>query len=46
MWPRSILMVSPKGFRVDYAINPYMLDSQGHLQRIDEEKAHVQWRRV
>jgi N-dimethylarginine dimethylaminohydrolase len=46
MYPRSLLMVSPKGFRVEYAINPHMLDSTGRLQRVDEEKAFLQWQRV
>lgn len=46
MWPRSILMVSPKGFRVDYAINPYMVDSAGRLQQVDQEKAMAQWGKV
>jgi N-dimethylarginine dimethylaminohydrolase len=46
MYPRSILMVSPKGFRIDYAINPYMLDANGRLKIVDQEKAAAQWQKL
>lgn len=42
-WPKKILMVRPNGFRVEYAINPYMLDEHGKLQQIDTAKANSQW---
>ncbi len=43
MWPRSALMVSPIGFKVNYAINPYMTDENGNLNQVDTELAHQQW---
>ncbi len=43
MWPKSVLMVTPEGFRVDYAINPYMKDSNGNLQVVDTKLAQQQW---
>ena len=42
-WPRTVLMVTPNGFRVEYAINPYMLDSNGNLQNINSLTALKQW---
>src|SRR5262249_19323655 len=44
-WPamRRVLMVSPKHFRVEYAINAYMTTKKGELQRVDEEQAQKQW---
>lgn len=45
-FPKRVLMVRPNGFRVDYAINPYMLDASGTLQSVDEGKAHVQWNQI
>lgn len=45
-WPRSILMVSPKGFRVEYSINPFMRDTNGRLHIVDQEKALAQWLKV
>lgn len=36
-------MVDPIGFRVEYAINPHMLDSSGRLNQIDPAKARHQW---
>lgn len=36
-------MVTPHGFRVEYAINPYMRDENGALKVVDAEKAHGQW---
>jgi N-dimethylarginine dimethylaminohydrolase len=38
-----MLMVRPNGFRVDYAINPYMLDENGQLKKVDQELAMRQW---
>lgn len=40
---RMCLMVSPEHFRVDYAINPHMLDPDGRLNVIDRERARAQW---
>ena len=42
-WPKNILMVKPNGFRVEYAINPYMLDERGELQKVDTARASAQW---
>jgi N-dimethylarginine dimethylaminohydrolase len=42
-WPKSVLMVKPNGYRVEYAINPYMRDSNGQLHKVDEPKALQQW---
>lgn len=42
-WPKDLLMVRPHGFRVEYAINPYMLDANGELQKVDSGRALVQW---
>ena len=42
-WPCKVLMVTPNGFRVEYAINPYMLDSNGKLQNINSLTALKQW---
>jgi N-dimethylarginine dimethylaminohydrolase len=42
-WPQKILMVRPNGFRVEYAINPYMRDAEGRLQQVDTAKANAQW---
>jgi N-dimethylarginine dimethylaminohydrolase len=36
-------MVTPDHFRVDYAINAYMMDSSGNLQNIDSARAVRQW---
>src|SRR4051812_35485798 len=46
MWPRTILMVTPKGYRIEYAINPHMADSAGRLHRVDEARALEQWRNI
>ena len=43
MFSKRILMVRPNGFRVDYAINPYMLDARGNLQKVDSVLALKQW---
>lgn len=45
-FPKQVLMVRPNGFRVEYAINPYMRDENGNLQKIDEAKAYRQWQTV
>ena len=42
-WPKNLLMVRPNGFRVDYAINPYMRDAQGNLKTVHQAKALQQW---
>jgi len=42
-WPKRMLMVRPHGFRVDYAINPYMLDEKGQLKKVDQALAMRQW---
>src|SRR6185312_12702860 len=42
-WPKRMLMVRPNGFRVDYAINPYMLDEKGQLKKVDQALAMRQW---
>lgn len=36
-------MVEPIGFRVDYAINDFMTDESGELQRVDTQNAYEQW---
>jgi N-dimethylarginine dimethylaminohydrolase len=43
MWPNAILMVSPRGYRVDYAINPHMIDTSGKLNRVIAALATAQW---
>ncbi len=42
-WPKKVLMVRPNGYRVEYAINPYMRDASGALQKVDPLKAQAQW---
>lgn len=42
-WPRTMLMVSPEHFDVEYCINPHMLDSEGNLNKVDRPKAQQQW---
>ncbi|MES2965175.1 MAG: arginine deiminase-related protein [Bdellovibrionota bacterium] len=41
--PKHILMTTPTGFRIAYAINPHMLDEQGKLKVVDGTKAREQW---
>src|SRR3989344_5687014 len=41
--PRRVLMVSPEHFRIEYAINPYMTNAAGELNRVDEARARAQW---
>jgi len=45
-WPKKVLLVKPVGFRVEYAINPYMLDENGNLQQVDSGRAGEQWKKV
>ena len=45
-WPDTILMVSPRGYRVEYAINPFMKDAQGRLKQVDAAKAEAQWKQI
>lgn len=45
-WPNTILMVSPEGFRVEYAINPFMHDADGRLKQVDSAKAEKQWQKL
>lgn len=42
-WPKNILMVSPVGFEVSYAINPHMLDAEGNLNEVNKGLALEQW---
>ncbi len=41
--PKNILMTTPTGFKIAYAINPHMLDAEGKLKVVDETKALKQW---
>lgn len=41
-----ILMASPEFFRIEYAINPYMMTAGGQLRRVDVDKAKAQWNRL
>ena len=41
--PARVLMVSPEHFRVEYAINPFMKDEAGDLNRVDEARARAEW---
>lgn len=45
-WPKSILTVSPVGFRVEYAINPFMRDATGRLKVVDSKIAKAQWEKL
>lgn len=38
-----VLMASPRHFKVETAINPWMQDAQGNLNQVDAVKAHAQW---
>lgn len=42
-WPKKVLMVDPKNYRIEYSINPFMQNSQGALKTINVEKALKQW---
>ena len=46
MWPKSVLMISPEYFDVEYAINPHMLNEQGELNKIDRPLAQEQWQKL
>lgn len=46
MWPSKILMVRPNGFRVEYSINPHMMDKDGNLNKVDEAASHKQWAKL
>lgn len=41
---RRVLMASPKHFKVESAINPWMRDQQGALNQVDTTRAREQWR--
>ena len=38
-----VLMVSPRHFQVEYAINPFMKDDSGKLKAVDNVLAQKQW---
>lgn len=40
---RSVLMVDPQYFDVEYAINPFMRDTDGQLHKVDRSLARKQW---
>ena len=42
-WPKTMLMVSPEHFDVEYSINPHMLDENGNLNKVDKVQAQQQW---
>jgi N-dimethylarginine dimethylaminohydrolase len=42
-WPKTLLMVDPEYFDVQYSINPHMLDQNGQLNKIDRVLAKKQW---
>ena len=39
----SLLMVEPDYYKIEYAINPFMLDENGKLKQVDGAKAKEQW---
>lgn len=39
----SVLVARPTFFEVAYAINPYMTDASGKLNKVDHHKAQTQW---
>lgn len=43
MYSQNLLMVRPIGFRVEYAINPYMKDTAGRLQQVNYDLALQEW---
>lgn len=43
MWPRSVLMTKPIGYKVAYSINPHMSDEFGNLNQVNEDRAMSQW---
>jgi N-dimethylarginine dimethylaminohydrolase len=40
---KTLLMVDPTHYRVEYAINPFMLDENGKLKKVDSKAAREQW---
>lgn len=42
----AVLMVHPQYFDVQYAINPYMKDDQGKLNKVDRQLAIIQWQNL
>jgi len=42
-YPMKALMAHPDSFDVEYAINPHMKDKEGRLNKVDKEKALLQW---
>lgn len=42
----AVLMVHPQYFDVEYAINPYMKDAQGNLNKVDRQLAVIQWQNL
>ena len=42
-WPKTLLMVSPEYFTVEYSINPHMVDAKGQLNKVDHKLAQQQW---
>ena len=44
--PSDVMMVNPKYFTVEYAINPHMLDESGNIHKVDEELAKSQWQEL
>lgn len=40
----SVLVARPTFFEVAYAINPYMTDASGQLNKVDPDKALIQWK--
>jgi len=46
MHPNKILMVTPQGFDIKYAINVHMKNTEGNLHQVDSEKALCQWKEL
>jgi len=42
--PTKVLMITPAYFKVEYQINPYMVNEQGELNQINGDEALRQWR--
>ena len=42
----DIIMVEPIGFKVEYAINPHMLDENGKPHTVNQKLAHEQWTKL
>lgn len=43
---RSLIMVDPQYFDVEYAINPFMRDDSGRLHKVDTAKARQEWKEL